>query len=117
MDLIDLEMENLKIGFDRDFRKLYFFDPYASDFVLTKIATLIDAHPIEKFSEVFSYYDTCHENHIDPFTFDEKSKYLLLIFYDAPNEHLFTTLRKDTKENRLKYFRNIGREFVIEIQG
>lgn len=80
-------------------------------------AVLLDAHEIEKVSAQFLLYDLS----VDGLTpnlenFDSYRNYIILIFL-GKNGSVFTTLRKANQENRLKYFKTIGEDYVIKIQG
>lgn len=83
--------------------------------VYTEKAILIDVHVVNKTSEIFHVYDTANDLEEIPKDFSEETQ-LLLIFFDTDYDHVFITLRKDDKENRIKYFKNIGQEFSVEIR-
>lgn len=110
------EMENI-IKFDRKFKKLLIqgLPGLAPD-----KGILLDVIEGVKPSETFIKYDTLVEDEKEefnePFTISPYDEYLLLVFYDELFCFTFLTLRKDTKENRLKYMRNIGKVFKVEIQ-
>lgn len=114
------EMENV-IKFALDFDKLYYFDDLLNQNRIPDSVILLDAHEIEckNISPSFIDYDTKHKGKTYPLDLETYfESCLLLIFHDIKeSKHTFTTLRKASQENRLKYFKNIGEEFAIEIQG
>ena len=82
-------------------------------------AKLLQILPIhtKDLSKEFVEYDNSYEDSNEKIKFYplKEGKALLLIFYIAEFEHLFTTLRRDCKENRLKYMGRIGEEFKVVI--
>ena len=106
-------MKNV-IKFDRPFTKLKLVG-LSERYV--ESAILLDVHCDISPSETFLKYDTFADEREEPYSIDPNKEYILLIFIEANyNTHTFLTLRKDTKENRLKYMRKIGEVFKVEIQ-
>jgi hypothetical protein len=82
-------------------------------------AKLLQILPINTkcLTKQFIEYDTSYEDkegNLKHFPLKE-GKALLLIFYVEEYEHLFTTLRRDSKENRVKYMGRVGEEFKVAI--
>jgi hypothetical protein len=113
----------LNIKFSRLCSKLVFPSP---QYRFCKIAKLLEVIPIElsDLSAEFLAYDTDSGAYELP----KKGKYLMLIFQNAtvynvkpseiyrPEQHIFTTIRRETPEKLLYYRKNIGELFNVVIE-
>lgn len=113
----------LNIKFSRPYSKLVFPSP---QYRFCKIAKLLEVIPVElsDLSAEFLAYDTDNGTYELP----KKGKYLMLIFQNAtvynvkpseiyrPEQHVFTTIRRETPEKLLYYRKNIGELFNVVIE-
>jgi hypothetical protein len=116
-------MHNLNIRFSRPYSKLVFPSP---EYRFCKIAKLLDVLLVElsDLSAEFLAYDTDEGMYPLP----KKGKYLMLIFQNKtvyflkpneifrPEQHIFTTIRRETPEKLQYYRKNIGELFNVIIE-
>lgn len=116
-------MSNLNIKFSRPYSKLVFPSP---QWRFCKIAKLLEVIPVElsDLSAEMLAYDTDGGMYPLP----KKGKYLMLIFQNStiyylkpneifrPEQHIFTTIRRETPEKLNYYRKNIGEIFNVIIE-
>lgn len=117
------EFDMLNIKFSRPYSKLVF---PSLEYRFCKIAKLLEVIPVElsDLSAEFLEYDTDNGAYELP----KKGKYLMLIFQNAtvynvkpseiyrPEQHIFTTIRRETPEKLLYYRKNIGELFNVIVE-